>query len=144
MKRKRVFVLDGTGTHPPPAPIDLLKHGSQGEIRETLHLIGSLMRLGTWTAPAEELEWLGAALEAIGRGEKPHIALGLNTKREDYRAILARKAAADDLFAQGRTREDAMQIAGRLNYESGELRPDPKGAAGESLKAAAKRRRMTK
>lgn len=146
MKRRggRRFVLNGAGSHAPPSTAEVLRNGSQAEIREALYTLGALIRIGAWSMPPEEREWLGAALEAIGRGDEPHRALGLNTKRKNFREKLARDAAANDLMAQGVAREEAMQIAGRLIYEDGLLRDDPKGAAGESLKKALTPKRLRK
>lgn len=143
-RAKPRFLFDGTGSHAPVPAVAVLRNGSQAEIRQAIGSLGAFIRSGA-SLGAAEAEWLGAALEAIGRGEKPHVALGLNTKRGNYREKLARKSAADDLKAQGiKPRELTFQVAGRYEYGPRELRPDPDEAAGESLKKALSSKRLRK
>jgi hypothetical protein len=141
MSRQKRVVFDATGKLAAlPATVDILRRGSKAEIRETIGSIGALIRVGAWNPGPEEREWLGAALEAIGRGERPHAALGLNTKRGSLREVLARESAVRDLHDQGMTMEDARNLVGAYNYRTGKFTNDPHKKAGESLNRAIRRR----
>lgn len=138
MTRRTRHTLDATAAGA-LSTADILARGSQAEIREAIAMIGAVIRAGAPIGAAER-EWLGAALEAIGRGEKPHVAFGLNTKRRSLREVVARAAAVDDLAAQGATRTDARRLVGRFDYATRQLADDPEDTADDVLRKHINRR----
>lgn len=112
---------------------ELINEGTSEDRRYVLGVIGTRIRLNHPRIPpiTEDIrEWLGAALEAIGRGEDPKTALGLTRKTKHgpaYRKTLAHMV--NDLMKQGMARSEAESIAGRYNHEAQSLEPDPADTA---------------
>lgn len=140
--------LDATGRRvldEPPTMTEILTKGSPREVREFLGEQGALMRAGA-ALPAPVAEWLGAALEAIGRGADANRALRVPTSKRARQATGVREQAVAkhqiaDLVRQGVSREDAAGIVERyrmaLRHED-----DPDALWGETeddhLSAAAR------
>lgn len=114
------YVLDATGRRvldEPPTMTEVLTKGSPAEVREFLGGQGALMRAGA-PLPAPVAEWLGAALEAIGRGDDANRALRVPVGKRARQGMGVRELAViehqiDDLVRQGVSREDAMGIVER-------------------------------
>lgn len=138
MTRRTRHTLDATAAGA-LSTADILARGSQAEIREAIAMIGAVLRAGGNVGAAER-EWLGTALEAIGRGEKPHVALGLNTKRASLREVSARAAAVENLATQGMARTEARRLVGRFDYATRQLADDPDDTADDVLRKHINRR----
>jgi hypothetical protein len=111
------YVLDATGRNESPTMTEILSKGSPAEVREVLGGQGALMQAGA-PLPAPVAEWLGAALEAIGRGEDANLALRVAQAARGRPPTGVRKRAAiehqiADLVRQGVSRKDAAGIVER-------------------------------
>lgn len=113
------FNLDASARRDPsPTMTEILANGAPREVREFLGGQGALLRAGA-PLPAPVAEWLGAALEAIGRGADANLALRLSTGKRGRHAKLSERELAhierqiDDLVEQGVTRFDARGIVER-------------------------------
>lgn len=114
------YVLDATGQHvlrEPPTMTEILTKGSPREVREFLGGQGALIRAGA-PLPAPVAEWLGAALEAIGRGADANRALRVAAARRgppgsEVRDLAVIVRQVTDLIRQGVLHEDALGIVER-------------------------------
>ncbi|MFA7604457.1 MAG: hypothetical protein WCY29_15770 [Novosphingobium sp.] len=110
------WTLDATGSHEPPTMSEILSKGLPAEVREFLGGQGALMRAGV-PLPAPVAEWLGAALEEIGRGGDANRALRVVAKQGrdpmGVRELAVVERQIDDLVEQGVSRFDAMSIVER-------------------------------
>lgn len=111
------FVLDATGTGRPPTMTEILTSGSPDEVREFLGGQGALMRAGA-PLPSPVADWLGAALEAIGRGDDANRALRVEQTARGRLPMGVRERSEiehqiADLVEQGVSRKDAAGIVER-------------------------------
>lgn len=115
-------VLDATGAHCPPTMSEILTNGSPNEVREFLGKQGELIRSGA-PLPASVAEWLGGALEAIGRGEDANKALRVKKAARGQEPMGVRDRAViehqiEDLVQQGLARGDARGVVERFHHQS--------------------------
>lgn len=95
---------------------EILEQGTKDEKLIELQVIAALLRVGK--LDQERTNFLADAIQKIGEGTKPHVALGLNTKRRisaheiNYKAMLV-----DSLISRGLSREVAQSIVETLNWK---------------------------
>ncbi len=130
------YRLDATELHAVPMTMtEILTKGTPREVREFLCGQGSLLRAGA-PLPKPVAEWLGAALEAIGRGEDANRALRVKKSAPGpqpigihERAMIEHQIAG--LVEQGKSHRDAMGIVQRYRMARRHS-DDPDGLWGQA------------
>ena len=101
---------------------ELLRDGTNAERREGIAYLGNHIRMNHprfHPFPDDVREWLGSALEAIGRGADPKVALGLNSKRKHgVRDLKVLDYLVRDLRRKGMSLDAAESTIGGLRVDS--------------------------
>jgi len=155
---KRLGQFDATGFDVPvnpPTTIEILKHGTEQEIREALLGIGLALEYGR-PLGAATAAWLGQALQKIGdglsikdpsddsKGVRKRVTadaiLGLTNKRK-HGVYEARAVEHMIASAKGVTRAEATQIVALYDPATNTLQDDREDRAGERAKKRRQRQR---
>lgn len=129
---------------------EILAQGSAAEVRRELELLGTAIKHGAWgssdgNGPTKVAEWLGEALEAIGRGVSPSSALGLAaaSRRKPLSLKRAQQQVFDDLRSQNVPVKRAHMLIGLLREDAeGNFYFKKLSAAGRESAAAAVKTRF--
>lgn len=134
--RRAPVVIDGRAFEVPLPETrvsisELLTLGTAAEAREGIEAIAMLLREHRLSDALRN--WLADALDAIGRGKDPRVALGLR-RRKQYGIRYARQVQyiIADLGRQGMSRTEARDLIARLDIEA--LKLNDRSPAAETVK----------